>query len=319
MPLSLIQQQKLTQEQIQLQTAMQVLASKLVELPLEGLRERVATELAENPYLEASNSENGDEKQDEEENTRKQSDKNIRKYRRLVVADNAVSEGEFSSEYRGKVQNRNVYVSMQPLFALTYYNKESEVGRIIHYHHNLEELKRTGELPLPLLVTASEQPLNEEQIAFHFSDINTQTAKFSDDGEVAIHYFARGIDFYLVQDLEAAIDDFTQAIIADGDLWMSYYARAVARHKQVEMYRADGESRGQQQTLSSAGDFVVDTRLNDYQLILADLNKAVDLSVGQSFGCPDDNTVSGDLNTDAFPVTADEGIGDGGHGVTSWG
>ncbi len=230
-----------------------------------------------------SNSENGDEKQDEEENTRKQSDKNIRKYRRLVVADDAVSEGEFSSEYRGKVQNRNVYVSMQPLFALTYYNKESEVGRIIHYHRNLEELKRTGELPLPLLVTASEQPLNEEQIAFHFNDINTQTAKFSDDGEVAIHYFARGIDFYLVQDLEAAIDDFTQAIIADGDLWMSYYARAVARHKQVEMYRADGESRGQQQTLSSAGDFVVDTRLNDYQLILADLNKAVDLAPDFAF------------------------------------
>ena len=60
MPQSLIQQQKLTQEQIQLQTAMQVLASKLVELPLEGLRERVATELAENPYLEASSSESGD-------------------------------------------------------------------------------------------------------------------------------------------------------------------------------------------------------------------------------------------------------------------
>ena len=60
MPLSLIQQQKLTQEQIQLQTAMQVLASKLVELPLEGLRERVEAELAENPYLEASNSDGGD-------------------------------------------------------------------------------------------------------------------------------------------------------------------------------------------------------------------------------------------------------------------
>ena len=60
MPQSLIQQQKLTQEQIQLQTAMQVLASKLVELPLEGLRERVEAELAENPYLEASNSDGGD-------------------------------------------------------------------------------------------------------------------------------------------------------------------------------------------------------------------------------------------------------------------
>lgn len=60
MPQSLVQQQKLTQEQIQLQTAMQVLASKLVELPLEGLRERVEAELAENPYLEASNSDGGD-------------------------------------------------------------------------------------------------------------------------------------------------------------------------------------------------------------------------------------------------------------------
>lgn len=39
---------------------MQVLSSKLVELPLEGLRERVEAELAENPYLEASNSDGGD-------------------------------------------------------------------------------------------------------------------------------------------------------------------------------------------------------------------------------------------------------------------
>lgn len=54
MPQRLVQQQKITQEQVQLQSAMQVLASKLTELPLEGLRERVANELAENPYLEAS-------------------------------------------------------------------------------------------------------------------------------------------------------------------------------------------------------------------------------------------------------------------------
>lgn len=60
MPQTQVQQQKLTQEQIQLQTAMQVLASRLVELPLDGLRERVEAELAENPYLEASNSDSGD-------------------------------------------------------------------------------------------------------------------------------------------------------------------------------------------------------------------------------------------------------------------
>ena len=61
MPQIQVQQQKLTQEQIQLQSAMQVLTSKLTELPIEGLLDRVATELAENPYLEASTSENGEE------------------------------------------------------------------------------------------------------------------------------------------------------------------------------------------------------------------------------------------------------------------
>ena len=50
----LYQEQKLTLEQIQMQSAMQVLASKLTELPLEGLKERIENELAENPYMEAS-------------------------------------------------------------------------------------------------------------------------------------------------------------------------------------------------------------------------------------------------------------------------
>lgn len=60
MPLTLVQKQKLAQEQVQLQSAMQVLASKLTELPLEGLRDRVANELAENPYLEASTGEHAE-------------------------------------------------------------------------------------------------------------------------------------------------------------------------------------------------------------------------------------------------------------------
>lgn len=235
-------------------------------------------QMEEQNRLLAGNAATGkDEDEDKDENTRKESDKNIKKYRRLVVADDAVGDNEFSSAYRGKVQNRNVYVALQPLFALTYYSNESEVGRIVHYHRYLESINRTRDLALPLLITASEQALGESQIAFHFKDIDVQTAKFTGDSEEAIYYFARGIDFYLVQDLEAAINDFTQAIIADGTLWLSYYARAVVRYKQMEMLRAD-EGRGEQTAAVSPEDFMVDARLNDYQLILADLNKAADLA-----------------------------------------
>ena len=222
--------------------------------------------------------ENEDEEGGEDDNTRKASDKNIKKYRQLVVADDAVDNDEFSSAYRGKVQNRNVYVALQPLFALTYYNKDSEVGRIIHYHRYLEGINRSGELPMALLVTASEQALGEREIAFHFRDIDAQTAKFATSDDEAVCYFARGMDFYLVQDLETAINDFTMAIVADGSSqWIAHYARAVARYKQVEMMRA-GEGGAEAQSAMSAEDFMVDARLNDYQLILADLNKAIDLA-----------------------------------------
>lgn len=53
----LVQQQKLTQEQLQTLSGMQILVAKLTELPYEGLREYVENALAENPYLETAPSE----------------------------------------------------------------------------------------------------------------------------------------------------------------------------------------------------------------------------------------------------------------------
>ena len=236
-------------------------------------------QMEEQNRLLAGNSDKTEEAdKEEDENTRKQSDKNIKKYKRLVVADDAVGDSEFSSAYRGKVQNRNVYVALQPLFALTYYNRESEVGRIVHYHRYLENIKRTRQLPFPLLVTASEQALDEERIDYHFADIDKRTSCLVGDESDAINYFARGLDFYLVQDLSAAIDDFTQAIIADGTLWVSYYSRAVARFKQIELARVDATLNGEVKKADVPTDFMADARLNDYQLILADLNKTIDLA-----------------------------------------
>ena len=266
-------------------------------------------QMEEQNRLLAGKSDEDGHKDDEDEKTRKESDRNIKKYKRLVVADDAMGESEFASEYRGKVQNRNVYVALQPLFVLTYYNKESEVGRIVHYHRYLENIKRTGQLPLPLLVTASEQALDSERIDYHFADIDRQTARFTGDEKDAIHYFARGLDFYLVQDLTAAIDDFTQAIVADGSLWIAYYSRAVARHKQMELARADAETDSGDRKADMPTDFMVDTRINDYQLVLADLNKVIDLAPDFAYAYYNrGNVLSGLKDYHAAIVSYDEAI-----------
>ena len=68
---------------------------------------------------------NGDAKTDDsEENTREQSDKNINKFNRLVVYDKEQErKSKYQSEVRGRVQDRNVHVDLEPQFVLTYYEK----------------------------------------------------------------------------------------------------------------------------------------------------------------------------------------------------
>ena len=211
---------------------------------------------------------------------RKKEVQNLNNYKKKEKAENPESAyaQEFSSDHRGQIQYKDVYVELRPLYAMSYYKKRNDVNRVVHYHRELEMVQRTSKLPLPLVITASEQALDEEQIAFHFKDIEKQTARFGESGDEAILLFARGLDFYLVQDLEAAIDDFTQAIVADGSLWMSYYCRAVARYKQMESARNGGNAPEEVNNASMPEDFMMDASINDYQLILSDLNKVIDLA-----------------------------------------
>ena len=60
---------------------------------------------------------NGDAKTDDsEENTREQSDKNINKFNRLVVYDKEQErKSKYQSEVRGRVQDRNVHVDLEPV------------------------------------------------------------------------------------------------------------------------------------------------------------------------------------------------------------
>ena len=211
---------------------------------------------------------------------RKKEMQNLNNYKKKEEAKNPRSayEREFSAEHRGQIQHKDVYVELRPLYAISYYQRKNDIDAMVHYHRELEMVQRTSKLPLPLVITASEQALDEEQIAFHFKDIEKQTARFGEGGEEALLLFARGLDFYLVQDLEAAIDDFTQAIIADGSLWMSYYCRAVARYKQMESARNGNNAPVEVKSASMPADFMMDASINDYQLILSDLNKVIDLA-----------------------------------------
>ena len=118
---------------------------------------------------------NGDTKTDDsEENTREQSDKNINKFNRLVVYDKEQErKSKYQSEVRGRVQDRNVHVDLEPQFVLTYYEKADPVKKLVYYDKMVEDYNGQMVLKRKLRITNEEAALTEDQIAVHFASIES--------------------------------------------------------------------------------------------------------------------------------------------------
>ena len=59
-------------------------------------------------------------------------------YRKIVVADDLENSAGFSSEFRGKVQNRNVDVRYLSSYRLSYFRPSEQIDRRINYSPLLE-------------------------------------------------------------------------------------------------------------------------------------------------------------------------------------
>lgn len=213
----------------------------------------------------------------ENSKTRKKSDKNMENYRKIVIADDAETNPRYKNDYRGRVQDRNVTIQLEPMYALTYYEKSSEVKRAVHYHKYIDELNHSQLLPKPLRITNMEAPLTEEQIRFHFALIDAHTSDIVADNQNAVKRFMRGLDFYLVQDFASSIDDFTQSILLDDTFFPAYFMRALVRYKQLEYQKAEaGMMEGTPSAAPESGKGEI--AAVDYDIVRKDLDHVIQLA-----------------------------------------
>ncbi|WP_455673961.1 tetratricopeptide repeat protein [Phocaeicola sp.] len=204
--------------------------------------------------------------------TRKKSDKNMDNYRKIVVADNEEGDEKYKSEYRGRVQDKNVTIIPQPMFALTYYERHDDVKRQVNYYKYIEELNSRKALPGRLIITNEEAPLTEEQAKKHFASIDEQTAAIVADPNDVSKRFARSLDFYLVQDFANAIEDLNQAIICSDKFFPAYFNRALIRYKQLEYQKVSGEYENGTPGEKRA------VKASEYEMVKRDLDKVIELA-----------------------------------------
>ena len=214
-----------------------------------------------------------DSEGDDKDRTRKKSDKNMNNYRKIVIADDSEAEQRYTSDYRGRVQDKNVNIVPQPMFVLTYYEKHDDVKRQVNYYKFIETLNNQKVLPGRLIITNEEAPLTEEQATKHFASIDEQTAAIVADPNDVNKRFARSLDFYLVQDFASAIEDLNQAIIIEDHFFPVYFNRALIRYKQLEYQKMEKEydlkaGPGEKSAVKAA----------DYEMVKRDLDKVIELA-----------------------------------------
>jgi tetratricopeptide (TPR) repeat protein len=174
----------------------------------------------------------------EAKDTREETDKDIEKFNLLVVADKEATEksrSRYQRESRGRVQDLNAKIALEPKFVLTYYDKGFEVSRPVYFSESLERANEMLNLNWRLKAVNNEAALNELQVQSHFRSIDNYSRLMVERPNDARLYFGRGMDFMLVQDYENALKDINRAIELQPDFMQSYFVRAVIMTKQLEI------------------------------------------------------------------------------------
>jgi tetratricopeptide (TPR) repeat protein len=218
------------------------------------------------------------------------SEENVRNYNKMIVPDDANAK-HYATEARGKVQNQNVYVELEPLYVLTYYSNDMVAGGT-YYDKKLEELNASRTAESPLLLTNSERALAASEVSHHFGHIDDLSRFITGAGNDAIVRRERAMDYYLVQDLEAAMADIDNAVLADSTSWSSYFMRAFIRYKLLETDQLNdtGNSNGFTLKHTSALPDI------DYRLVKNDLDRVIEIYPGFAVAYYNRANVSAKLN-----------------------
>ena len=200
----------------------------------------------------------------------------------LTVHDNEAVKPEYANRQRGHVQNDNIEVEPMPMFTLSYYGRDDKLGGKTHYIREIGDINDSRLLPAKLTLVSGESHLNEDEIQRHFADINYYNSLLASAKPRSVDYFARGLDYLLVKNPDAAIADADAAIALSPQFMLAYLLRADAHYMQFLMAQARDASTTE--LLTGAPDAKSQSMLRQRQdvttldMMVKDLDAAIKLS-----------------------------------------
>ena len=194
----------------------------------------------------------------------------------LTIENETDVQEEYSNKsIRGRVQDRNMSIEAEPMFALSYYSSPSQLKENSYYIKEADDLNATRILRFVLMVTNREPQLTDEaDIKRHFESIEYYNSYLSTHQPRAIDYFGRAMDFITIHNYKSAITDLNRAIELTPDFTLAYLMRAIANAKNAEVERLSSDDDNTQAAAQLAAQKAKMTASE----IIADLDHVIKLS-----------------------------------------
>lgn len=236
-------------------------------------------------------------KKEERKATRKESDKDIRNYDKIAVLDDfeteQIEEITNSNPLRGRIQNRNIIVEMEPVFCLTLFPNDTLVHRLRYFNIELDKFNRKKISENPIVFSNQETELTREKSVKVFSEIekiNSKIEKASKEDKENL-YMLRALYYTAVLNLNNAMEDYNKVIELNPENYLAWFNRAYTRFRMVEIVRElEAETPEQKQELrmgaigvSSDRKHDSDNRIIDYDLVKKDLEKSLEINPNFAF------------------------------------
>lgn len=190
-----------------------------------------------------------------------------RRFASLVTVDD---NADFREEYnntaiRGRVQDRNLNIEIEPVMQLSFYSSPSELRRNTYYMREVDDINALRTLRFVLVVTNHVPTIDEEAAARHFQSIEYYNSYLATHQPRPVDYIGRALDFLTVRDYQNAEKDADRAIAAASDLALAYMVRAQARYGR---YMLDSEGEGDARMRQAMARKLLGDIADDYRRVL---------------------------------------------------
>lgn len=195
------------------------------------------------------------------------------RFNRLVtVTDIADTQLSYNEKIKGRVQDRNVRIEPEPMYAISFAAPSKSLRSMSNYFRELDDFNAGNYSPLQLYLVPQSGGALENSLVAKLFEMDELMQREAESGSMTLASKAlRGVVLSSLKNYPAAIEEFDAAISEVSQFTVAYFGRAYARYA-----NALATMRAEEQSSESAGnEQVADSKALSRRVAMQQIAQAV--------------------------------------------